>query len=114
MTKWQRTVRLQPEWGMAARREITAQELAKSIASKVRRVADFPACAHLNEERDFIADEFEDFSAEPSRDFEDLDAIMDRLYGWGDSQIGGEFFNAKKVCWIDTITPPATLQSSGE
>ena len=116
MTNWQRTIKLQPEWGMADRREITAQELARSIASKLRSVANL-RLPELNDERDFIADEFAEFAADDTGDFDDLDELMERLYDWGDTHIGGEFFDAKKVCWIDTISPaspPAALSHNQE
>jgi hypothetical protein len=116
MANWQRTIKLQPEWGKADRREITAQDLARSIASKLRIVADL-RLPELNDERDFIADEFAEFAADNTGDFDDLDELMERLYDWGDTHIGGKFFDAKKVCWIDTISPaspPAALSHNQE
>lgn len=30
---------------------------------------------------------------------------MQQLYDWADTQVGGNFFDAKKVCWIDRFGP---------
>lgn len=104
MANWQRTIRLQPEWGAADRREISPQELARSIAAKLRAVPSFSAYPEVNEDRDFLVEEFEDFAADDTGDFDDIDELVDRLYDWGDTHLSGQFFNAKKVCWIDAMS----------
>lgn len=101
MAKWLRTIYLQPEWDQASDRLISPQEFARVVADRLRTVRDFPTHPDLNLERDEIADEFEAISQDPSADFDDVDGVMTRLYDWGDTQIGGNFFDAQKVCWVD-------------
>lgn len=102
MANWQRTLRLWPEWDQASEGEIAIQELAAVVAKRLRALRDSPEPhAHLNDERDDIADEFDALAGDKSIDAEDFDGLMHSLYGWADTQIGGKFFDAKKVCWID-------------
>lgn len=105
MAYWHRELKLNPEWRQAQEREITPQEFGRSAAAKLRRIRDFDGFPHLNQERDELAEQFEDFANDATGDFDDVDDLMQALYDWGDSTVGGtNFFNAEKACWIDSTT----------
>lgn len=109
MADWRRTLRLQPEWGLAKEYEISIQELAGVIAKRLRSLADFGS--GLDQERDEIADELEDLSEDKLAYTSELDSIMCRLYEWGDQPIGRATFSGPKVCWIDTMTMPELVRT---
>lgn len=102
MANWQRTIRLNPQWEQARDGEITTQELAASIAVKLRGVPPFINDS-IEEDRINLAEEFEWLAGEPEADVEDFDALMHALYDWGDISLDGKW-NGKKVCWIDTFS----------
>lgn len=103
MANWQRHIYLQPEWGQAQEEEITLQELAAVIAKRLRGIIPFPD-EYIERERDELIDMFEGAADDETLTTADFDWCMNALYDWGDIQISGKFFDAKKVCWIDTIT----------
>lgn len=105
MANWQRTIRLQPQWGRAKDGKLSASELAASIATKLRGVASFGS--HLDDERDEIAEEFEALAADKSADVNDFDRVMDHLYDWGDTRLDDKW-PGKKACWIDTFSTVST------
>lgn len=110
MANWQRNLRLWPEWDQASEGEITVHELATVIAERLRGLKDFGGIHQsIDEDRIYLAEEFEDLSNDKDADTSDFDELMERLYDWADIQIGGKFFDAKKVCWIDRMPPRASL-----
>lgn len=104
MADWQRKLILNPEWDQAQEHEISTQELARSVAVKLRALKPFgTSLAELNDERDGIAEEFDDLAANKSATQQDFNYAMQSLYDWGDQRISPEW-NGKKVCWVDTMT----------
>lgn len=101
MAKWQRHLRMQPEWGQAQEDELTIQELAGVVAKRLRALRPF-AEEHIEEKRDELAEEFEWIAKSPDADREDFDSWMEELYDWGDTRLDADW-NGKKVCWIDAI-----------
>lgn len=120
MVDWQRTLRLNPLWDKSKDEETPASicELARYISQNLKMMPSFsdsdvsPECQwnaeDLNEERLRLSQEFELIAEDNYEDYEeacaDFNAFMEELYDWGDLQIGGKFFNAKKVCFIDTFS----------
>lgn len=102
MAVWMRELNLLPEWSAAQDDEISPQEMAGVIAKRLRALHPF-GDDMLNEQRDEIADEFEAFSEEESASVTWFDDIMGSLYDWADTKISGEFFDAKKACWVRTL-----------
>ena len=100
MANWQRTLKLQPETDQASAGEISVQELAAVVAKRLRALRPF-GDEYIDNERDEIADEFEWIARSSDAESDDYDEVLDRLYDWGDIHISGDFFNAKKVCWVD-------------
>lgn len=111
MTDWQRKIYLQPEWGKAEIDEITHQQLAKSIAAKLRLSRPFRN-ENIDGERDEIVSDMECIAGNDSATADDFDEILDRLYDWGDTHISGAFFDAKKVCWIDRFSDPTKVKAA--
>ncbi len=102
MTDWQRKLQLQPEWDQAAEHEITIQQLAGVIADRLRVLAPFTdEFEDIDDQRQELADQFESMSQDETLTTSQFDYLMNDLYDWGDTQIGGKFFDAKKVCWIN-------------
>lgn len=101
MANWQLHLKMQPEWSMALEGEITHQELAGTIAKRLKELRDIGS-ARADRERVEIADDFEALSTDPWSDEDDFDHLMDMLYDWGDMSLDDKW-NGRKVCWIDTI-----------
>ena len=104
MAQWQRKLLLNPEWDQAQDDLISTQELAKSVATKLRALRPFKAgLDDINDERDEIADNFENLAEDKTATQQDFNSIMEDLFNWGDQRLDGEW-NGKKVCWIDHMT----------
>lgn len=104
MTKWQRKLLLNPEWDQAQDKKITAQELAKSVATKLLSLKPFkPEFERVNDERTELAEEFSDVAADPNATLDDFNYVMAALYDWGDQTLDGGW-NGRKVCWIDHMS----------
>lgn len=102
MTDWQRTLDIKDAWTKASEDEISSQELAKVITSKLRSMKPLNDMG-IDDQREEIADWFEDFSDDEEASTDDFDCLMTELYDWADIKISGDFFNAKKVCWVKTL-----------
>lgn len=112
MADWQRTLRLNPEWDRAQEHEISTQELARSIAAKLRSLAPFSADRLIrpnewDNERDEITDRFEILATSPAASQQEFNCVMQDLYDWGDQRMYAQW-NGKKVCWIDTMSKVET------
>lgn len=106
MANWQRTVRLNPEWGQAKDSEITPQQLAAAIAKKLRAIRPFKSeLDDLNETLDEIASEFEEMGKDGGTTTDDVDMLMHDLYDWGDIRLDSDW-NGKRACFIDTMALP--------
>lgn len=101
MAKWQRELNLLPEWRDAQDGKITPQDMAKIISARLRTLAPFGT--GLDFDRDELADQFDDFARDVDAEADDFDQIMQDLYDWADTHISGDFFNAKKACWVRTF-----------
>ena len=109
MVKWQRTLRVWPEWDQADAGEIPIQRLAKAIAERLIVLRPF-GDLELDDEREYLSDEFKQLAEDPQADSYSFDLVMARLYDWADTHIGGGFFDAKKACWVDRHEPKATVR----
>jgi seryl-tRNA synthetase len=103
MANWQRTLRLNPEWDQAQEHLITTQELARSVAAKIRAMRPFMGeLENLTDEVVEIADELEGLAEDQSATQQDFNCVMQSLYDWGDQKLD-ENWNGKKVCFVDTM-----------
>lgn len=106
MADWQRKLKLNPEWDQCKEGEITPQELAASIAAKLEKLEKFNN-EYVDGQLDDLICEFQYLSKDTLENLEEIreefDEIMNQLYDWGDIKLSGGFFDAKKVCWIDTF-----------
>lgn len=105
MAQWQRTLRLQPEWGRAQDGSVPVHELAGVIAARLKSLVPFKD-ERVEDARQDLIREFEQLSQDDDTDVEEFDHWMNELYDWGDQSLDGKW-NGKKVCWIDTISQPA-------
>jgi hypothetical protein len=48
-----------------------------------------------------VAGEFEALSEDPDASVVDFDNVMERLYNWADTPMGGEFPHHKRACWVE-------------
>lgn len=104
MADWQRKLILNPEWGQAQRHEISTQELARSVAIKLRKLAPFEdGDDEYNLEREGLVEEFDGLADDKTATQTDFNYVMQSLYDWGDQRMDGDW-NGKKVCWVDTMT----------
>ena len=104
MANWQRTIRLNPEWDQAIDGEITCQQLAASIAKKLKSIAPFGSDrADVNDELAELIERFDSSADDKTTDIPSIDYAMCDLYDWGDISLDGEW-NGKKVCFIDTFS----------
>lgn len=107
MANWMRTVKLNPEWDQAQEGAISAQALAASVARKLKLLRKFD-----DEDIDYrleeLVFEFEGMGKCASTTISEFDGFMTDLYDWADTKISGGFFDAKKVCWIDTMSSVPT------
>jgi hypothetical protein len=103
MAKWQRTIKLNPEWDQCSDDEITRQELAASIA---RKLSALRPLAHewAEETRLELAETFEDMSRDETLSEDEFNGMMNDLYDWGDTSLDSHW-NGAKPCWIDCMTP---------
>lgn len=104
MADWQRTLRLNPEWDQAQEHEISTQDLARSIAAKLRALPAFDEdFDDANLELEGLVEEFEGLADDATATQQDFNYVMQSLYDWGDQRLDGDW-NGKKVCWIDTMS----------
>lgn len=105
MANWKRKILLNPEWDLAQDHKITPQELAASIAVKLRDLTPFLGddLHYLNEDREDIAEQFSEFSQDAEATQRDFNYLMNDFYDWADAPLDGKW-NGAKVCWIDTMT----------
>jgi len=115
MADWQRKVLLNPEWTQAQEHEISTQELARSVAAKLRTLDPFEdEDDEYNLEREGLIEEFDGLAADETATQEDFNYVMQSLYDWGDQRMDPHW-NGKKVCWIDTMSDvPAKLEGTSQ
>ena len=102
-------MRLNPEWDRAQENEISTQELARSIAVKMRALEPFSddPMTRSNEwdtERDEIAETFESLADDENATQSDFNRVMCALYDWGDTGMDARW-NGRKVCFVDHMSP---------
>jgi len=83
MANWKQTLKIGDLWRLAQDKQIKPCEFSRLIAVRLR-----PLNAVL-------ADRFR--SIDEDADFEEVDALLDELYDWGDKG---------HRCWIDRHTEP--------
>lgn len=102
MAKWERQLRLHPEWRQAQDDELEYQELARVIAKRLDNLAPFTGEQNdIEFQKTELVDAFVDASRDPDLGVEEFDSLMDALYDWGDISLDGKW-NGRKVCWIDS------------
>ncbi len=101
MANWQRHLDLKLAWQQALNKDITIQQLAKITAKQLKALKPFND-PNIEEEKDDLVEQFEMLADNLDADTDEFDYIMQDLYNWGDIKISGDFFDAKKVCWIKT------------
>ena len=103
MANWQRKLDIKDEWERAKAGEISMQDLARTVASKLKDLPDFGGkLEDIDLEKQDLIDAFDDLAMDLSANNSDFDSLWDELYNWGDTNLDGKF-NAKKVCWIATF-----------
>ena len=115
MAEWQRKIYLQPEWDQSKDGEITIQVLAGVVASRLKECAPLDLeqyksgidgnAAWANNKREELIEEFESMADDTDLTVDDFDSLMNDLYDWGDTPLTTGFFQAKKVCFIDWMSP---------
>lgn len=103
MAKWQRSLKLNPEWEQCQSGEISRQELAASIARKLKAMRPLPP-SDYDAEREELADVFEDMAEDGDLSEDEFNGVMHDLYDWGDTPLDDNW-NGKKVCWVDVLSP---------
>ncbi len=112
MADWQRHLKLNPEWDRAKDGEITVQDLARSVAEKLRALRRLDD--DVESEKDDLVAQFEDIAASEGGDEARwFDDVMHDLYNWGDTRLDGTW-NGKKVCWIDTHSVDASAAEGAQ
>jgi hypothetical protein len=101
MSKWQRHLKLQPEWDEAKERKIEPWQLAIVIAARLKALKPFDDY-DVDGEKEELVDELECLAEDKEATFDDFDDIMHRLFDWGDTSLDNKF-GGKKVCWIETF-----------
>lgn len=103
MAKWNQTLDLTPEWGLAEDGKITLQEMAMVAAQRLVHLKDVEGTSDIDSVREELINEFNEFVDMDEEDYSAFNDIMVRLYDWGDRKLSGDFFDAVKNCWIKTI-----------
>lgn len=101
MSKWQRTLNLQPQWGEAKAGTIGHREMAGVIAARLGEFKDFNIESIDVNKADLVAI-FNYISEETDTDVEEFDDAMSELYDWADTSLDGEYAG-QKVCWVKTV-----------
>lgn len=95
MARWQHRLEIAEEWRQAENGELNPQSMATVIAIKLRKLKG----AEVGQTLDEVAEEFEALAEDQHADFDDFDAVMIRLYDWGDTALRP----GVKRCWIATF-----------
>lgn len=101
MAKWQRTLDISDQFQAAKAKEITTQDLAKVVSSRLQNLKPL-GNKQINAEKMEIAEEFDDIGTDSEASVECFDAAMERLYDWADTPLDPSW-NGKKVCWVKTF-----------
>jgi hypothetical protein len=101
MSNWQRTLDIKDAWEKALEDEMSYRDLAKVMLDKLQELMPFSDLDIEAEKRDII-DDLECLVNHPD-DLcsDDIDDVVERLYGWGDIPLNNNW-PPKKVCWIKT------------
>lgn len=99
MGRWQRKLKLSPEWNEALVGTRSIQSLSAIIAERIDRLVPF-GDADLDGERKEIAVDFREIAADEAATTNDFDGVMERLYDWADTPLDA-CWNGKKACWVD-------------
>lgn len=101
MSNWQRTLNLVDVWKQATAQEVTAQQVATTIANRLEALKDFDN-GYVDNIKFELVESFQDFASDESADFDDLDYLLEELYNWADISLDNKF-GGKKVCWVKTF-----------
>lgn len=96
MAKWQRELDLSDVWPRAESGELSACQLAGTVADRLAALAPIPAVEDIRQE---LIESFRILADFPDLDGDEFDAQLERLYDWGDIALDDKW-NGKKVCWI--------------
>jgi hypothetical protein len=92
MAQWRKVLHIASEWKQAKEHEITIQQLAKSIADKLK---EFDPDS-MDDDIQYFIESFNSISNSSNNDgseIETFDEVMESLYNWADMN----------SCWIETI-----------
>jgi len=92
---WHRTLDLVHCWKAAEAKEITPQQLAKTVAEKLKNLAKSLEGDNA-EECSLLAEELDSAEEDPKFDFDDFDDVMERIYDLGDTEIR----RGTKLFWV--------------
>lgn len=82
---------------------ITVQEFCSDVSSRLKALVLLPRFKkedYISKEFHDIADEFLFMSDDSEASVKDTDALLDRLYDWGDITLNSSF-PQDKLCWIE-------------
>lgn len=99
MSHWSQTLNLIEPWREAEAKQITYNDLARSISNRIWRQLKPYQDEHIEGQRQELIESFM-FAAKNMRlTVKQIDDLMENLYDWGDINI----FNDEKVCWIKIL-----------
>lgn len=101
MAIWKTTLYLSDVWSKTDDGELPINTLAKIIADRLQALGEF-SNQEVEDEKQFLVENFQHLSQETFVDCEDFDEEMSRLYDWADIPLDNNC-NGKKVCWIKTF-----------
>ena len=99
MANWKHKLNISRQWEAAREDRAALPALASTIADKLKRIT--TGDEYLDDTRDELVLDFQDFARDNSTDTADFDSIMSSLYDWADTQLDDNWPPAK-LCWIET------------
>ena len=97
MATWKYKINVKEEWKKAQNDEISLQELAGLIATKLETLP-----CYKDEDLQTIVEDLENFSEDPSGTKDDFDYVWEAVYDWGDT-ILKDGWPQTRMCWIGTF-----------
>lgn len=115
MADWQRKLELKDEWPKTRNGELSVSQLADIVADRLEALEPFgdkELDRSLDYEREEIIEEFRALAEDA--DVDDFDEVLERLYDWADTPMGGGrgvnipgvfsgILAGKKACWVATF-----------
>ncbi len=103
MSDWQRTLDVKDVWQKAKKREVSAKDVVGVMIKRLRALPEF-GIAEIDATKEDVVDAFLELREHGEEvTFDDIDVVMEVLYSWADTKMGGKFPNVATVCWIKTF-----------